>query len=554
MNSMPSGGEEILDENQFHLQFAGADRIQPIKSELVRRARMRLLLNDFDEAEQQPEVKYIDGYEDDYDEYENEEDIADFGNEEEFFKNIENEINENEHENEHENRKKDEKEFEFEFEEEEQDGNDVGNENVNNDEMENESGLYLEDDDEFSMDLIGSERIEKKSEISVRECPNDWNLYEKFQETFSAVIEQQTSSILSSNSPTSYHAAFQQWLKNQTDTHGPYESVIRSIDMFNSLEDDDEVEDEDSANANANDNDNDNTAIGDGGRVKTTKGTTQLSQRKEPKKPKYSFLPKIITENYLDLDDYEEFIDDDEKVQYGRLMILKEAFDRSHPEFAPPDPIVTDSKTYSKSRVTQKISATTNFDMFNMFQRDSYCEIAARRQEMGLDDIYMGENDPEEDEVDKIIRDKEPWSVLRPFYEEKPFYCYSALNNKIKDEVIPNLSLVDVNQALTYRIPESGQQKLRDFGYRIVDFGRFTWEQVLLGFQYFFQNHGHLDIPLDYRLPWTFLESLDRMHKQKLLEQGQLTSESKYRPIFVKLREMELGQALESVRCGDIDG
>jgi hypothetical protein len=79
---------------------------------------------------------------------------------------------------------------------------------------------------------------------------------------------------------------------------------------------------------------------------------------------------------------------------------------------------------------------------------------------------------------------------------------------------------------------------MKKIGYRIFEFGKFNWQDVLLALQTFKDHFGHVDVPSDFIIT-----------EEKL----QMFGESSM-GFDDRLEGLNLGEAVKGLRCGDIDG
>ena len=90
-------------------------------------------------------------------------------------------------------------------------------------------------------------------------------------------------------------------------------------------------------------------------------------------------------------------------------------------------------------------------------------------------------------------------------------------------------------------IPASDVKLMKKMGYKILEFGRFYWEDVALALESYHAHHGHIDVPLD-----CVLDS-------QVIRGG--ADEEGGGPGYPEhLEGMALGEVVQGMRQGDIDG
>lgn len=96
----------------------------------------------------------------------------------------------------------------------------------------------------------------------------------------------------------------------------------------------------------------------------------------------------------------------------------------------------------------------------------------------------------------------------------------------------------EFNKAITRPIPEEDIEAMKRVGYRILEFGRFNWQDVIAALQTFKEHYGHVDVPGDY-----------------VITEDKVMAESEDDIEFDQhLEGLDLGEAVKGLRCGDIDG
>lgn len=78
---------------------------------------------------------------------------------------------------------------------------------------------------------------------------------------------------------------------------------------------------------------------------------------------------------------------------------------------------------------------------------------------------------------------------------------------------------------------------MKTIGYRIMEFGKFNWDDVVIALQIYKEAYGNIDVPLDFVLD----EATMDLNLGFDVDDG-------------RLEGLLLGHAVESLRIGDIDG
>ena len=94
------------------------------------------------------------------------------------------------------------------------------------------------------------------------------------------------------------------------------------------------------------------------------------------------------------------------------------------------------------------------------------------------------------------------------------------------------LTVYEYNKLITREISEKDIAELKRIGYRVIEFGRFYWEDVLEGFKIYKKIYGNLNVPKNFIFENDILEDNNCYHLQGLL----------------------LGEIVTGLRIGDIDG
>ena len=92
----------------------------------------------------------------------------------------------------------------------------------------------------------------------------------------------------------------------------------------------------------------------------------------------------------------------------------------------------------------------------------------------------------------------------------------------------------EFNRAITRAISAEDEAIMREMGYRILEFGRFHWGDVVEALTVYRRVHGNSDVPIDYVIT------------DELVQEGQGYSEGS--------EGLLLGEAVAGIRLGDIDG
>jgi hypothetical protein len=90
------------------------------------------------------------------------------------------------------------------------------------------------------------------------------------------------------------------------------------------------------------------------------------------------------------------------------------------------------------------------------------------------------------------------------------------------------------HEATIRPIPEEVISSMKSIGYRILEFGEFDWDSVLEALQSYKKHYGDVNVPADFVITESIIES-----------------DIGFQPQFLN---MTLGEAVASIRCGDIDG
>jgi ribosomal protein S6 len=97
-----------------------------------------------------------------------------------------------------------------------------------------------------------------------------------------------------------------------------------------------------------------------------------------------------------------------------------------------------------------------------------------------------------------------------------------------------HLSPQEFNKAITRPIPDDAIADMKQIGYKILEFGPYNWADVQDALQVYKNHHGDVNVPLDY-----------------VLDAEQYVENIGYNE---KYEGLLLGEAVEGIRTGDIDG
>ena len=120
---------------------------------------------------------------------------------------------------------------------------------------------------------------------------------------------------------------------------------------------------------------------------------------------------------------------------------------------------------------------------------------------------------------------------IREYMQDREYSSDSRIRQKAHFEGY--LSANDFNHAISYAIDEEDIQSMKSIGYRILEFGKFNWAKVISAFEIYKNIHGHLDIPSDYIVNATVIES-----------------DCGFDDTF---EDLLLGEAVTAIRIGDVD-
>lgn len=96
------------------------------------------------------------------------------------------------------------------------------------------------------------------------------------------------------------------------------------------------------------------------------------------------------------------------------------------------------------------------------------------------------------------------------------------------------LTVFEINRALTRAIPDDDIELMKKFGYRILEFGRFYWNDVIETLNIYKKLNGNVDVPFEFEI------------NDKIISDDLGYDE--------KLEGLKLGEIVAGLRQGDIDG
>ena len=104
----------------------------------------------------------------------------------------------------------------------------------------------------------------------------------------------------------------------------------------------------------------------------------------------------------------------------------------------------------------------------------------------------------------------------------------------------------DFHRVTTRGIPQEDIKAMKKIGYRIFEFGRFNWDNIVTGLTIYKELHGHVDVPIDFVVDETVIAETNGNSSN-----GDETNELCFDERFEGMR---LGEAVHGLRIGDIDG
>lgn len=140
------------------------------------------------------------------------------------------------------------------------------------------------------------------------------------------------------------------------------------------------------------------------------------------------------------------------------------------------------------------------FDLSRMFEPNSYREISSQAIRE-----FMQERETSDD---YLIREKAHFEG----YQSPESFHYATIRE----------------------IPERSVAKMKKIGYHILEFGAFNWSMVMEALKIYKQCFGNIDVPEDFCID------------EAIVDSG-IGFESRF-------QGLTLGEAVSSIRCGDIDG
>ena len=184
--------------------------------------------------------------------------------------------------------------------------------------------------------------------------------------------------------------------------------------------------------------------------------------------------------------------------------------------------------------------STLDFDLSRMFEPDAYREVAAEALR-----LYM---------------------LDREFSDDPDVRQFSHFEGHLNAE--------NFHHAISRKIPADDVKWMKKVGYRILEFGRFSWDDVATCLEIYHNKHGHVDVPHDFVIDeaailggsGTVEESGGEEGEREESSTGSAESgegitgggfggvEGKVFKFPEHLEDLALGEAVAGLRSGDIDG
>lgn len=183
-------------------------------------------------------------------------------------------------------------------------------------------------------------------------------------------------------------------------------------------------------------------------------------------------------------------------------------------------------------KLTGERRSTLDFDLSRMFEPDAYREVAAEALR-----LYM---------------------LDREFSDDPDVRQFSHFEGHLNAE--------NFHHAISRKIPADDVKWMKKVGYRILEFGRFSWEDVASCLEIYHKKHGHVDVPHDFIVDEAAIlgeggESVEGGENEDGEEGCEGISGGEYGSgagNFLKfpehLEDLALGEAVAGLRSGDIDG
>jgi len=96
------------------------------------------------------------------------------------------------------------------------------------------------------------------------------------------------------------------------------------------------------------------------------------------------------------------------------------------------------------------------------------------------------------------------------------------------------LTVFEINRALTRAIPDEDIEIMKTFGYRILEFGRFYWDDVVEALNCYKKLNGNVNVPFEFEINDKLISSVIGYNE--------------------RLEGLRLGEIVAGLRQGDIDG
>ena len=123
--------------------------------------------------------------------------------------------------------------------------------------------------------------------------------------------------------------------------------------------------------------------------------------------------------------------------------------------------------------------------------------------------------------------------AMRDYIQSREFSDDPDIRNVAHFE--GNLSPESYHKVITRAIPDEDVIKMKKLGYRILDFGSFYWEDVIEALKVYQAVHNDVNVPEDFVID------------------EQVLADEAYE-FDARLEDLKLGQAVTSIRIGDVDG
>lgn len=157
-------------------------------------------------------------------------------------------------------------------------------------------------------------------------------------------------------------------------------------------------------------------------------------------------------------------------------------------------------------KLTGERRSVLNFDPSRLFEPDSYREVAAEALR-----VYMRSREESDDP------DVRQWSHFEGHLNPENFH-----------------------HAISRKIAPDDVKWMKKVGYRILEFGRFCWDDVVAALHIYKKEHGHINVPLDFVVD------------EAVIAAGPSNQAVSW--FTEQMEDLRLGEAVEGIRIGDIDG